>query len=155
MSLISKAASLAGILLETSGMAPKNTGYEIALNNIFNGKSYIKMKQIIAEQGGDPKVKADQIPVGSYRHQFTAQNDGYITLVDNESIVRIAKAAGAPVDRGSGIVLNQKQGYKVKKGDILYEIYSDKSSKLSEAVNIANYDPPIIIEGMLLKVYPA
>jgi len=155
MSLISKAASLAGILLETSGMAPKNMGYEIALNNILNGKSYIKMKQIIAEQGGDPEVKADQIPVGSYRHQFTAESDGYITLVDNESIVRIAKAAGAPTDRGSGIVLYQKQGYKVKKGDVLYEIYSDKSSKLSEAVNIANYDPPVIIEGMLLKVYPA
>ncbi|MEM0123857.1 MAG: AMP phosphorylase [Conexivisphaerales archaeon] len=154
MSLLSKASSLAGILLETAGLASRNTGYDISMGNLLSGKSYNKMKQIIAEQGGNPEVQPDQIPVGSYKHEFKADNDGYIILVDNESIVRIAKAAGAPVDSGSGIILHKKQGYKVRKGDVLFEIYSDKSSKLSEAVNVANYDPPIIIEGMLLKVYP-
>ncbi len=155
MSLLSKSSSLAGLLLETAGLANKGMGYDVALNSVLNGKSYVKMKQIIAEQGGNPEVKPDQIPVGNYRHEFRAEADGYVTLVDNESIVNIARAAGAPLDLGAGVILHQKQGYKVKRGDVLFEVFSSKSSKLSEAVNVASYDPPIMIEGMLLKVYPS
>ena len=74
--------------------------------------------------------------------------------MDNESIVQISRAAGTPSDKGAGIILYQKQGYKVKKGDILFEIYAERSSRLSDAVNLASYSPPVLLEGMLLKSYP-
>lgn len=112
------------------------------------------MKEIIEAQGGNPNVKPDDLPVGSYRHVIKAETDGYVTSVDNEAIVEISRAAGAPLDKGAGVVLYQKQGYKVNKNDPLLEIYAERSSKLSDAITIAERKLPVLVEGMLLKVYP-
>ncbi len=154
MSLLSKSASLAGILLEATGVVQKGQGYEAAMDMIMKGKTYQKMKEIIEAQGGNPNVKPDDLPVGSYRHIIKAESDGYVTAVDNEAIVEIARAAGAPLDKGAGVVLYQKQGYKVNKNDPLLEIYAERSSKLSDAITIAERKLPVLVEGMLLKVYP-
>jgi AMP phosphorylase len=154
MSLLSKSASLAGIILEASGISQQGQGYSTAMDIMRSGKALSKMKEIIEAQGGNPDIKPDDLPVGTYRHQVVAENDGYVTLVDNESIVQISRAAGTPTDRGAGVVLHQKQGYKVKKGDVLFEIYAERGSRLSDAVNLASYSPPIVLEGMLLKSYP-
>ena len=155
MSLLSKSASLAGILLEASGVVQRGLGYDVALDMIFKGKAYEKMKQIIEAQGGNPNVKPDDLPVGSYRHVIKAETDGYVTMVDNEAIDEIARAAGAPIDKGAGVVLYQKQGYKVNKNDPILEIYAERSSKLSEAISVAERKNPVLVEGMLLKVYPS
>jgi len=154
MSLLSKSASLAGILLDASGISKQGEGYDVAMELLKTGKALSKFREIIEAQGGNPNVKPDDLPIGTYRHEVIAESDGYVTLVDNESLVQIARAAGAPTDKGAGIILHQKQGYKVKKGDVLFEIYAERSSKLSDAVNIATYSPPVMIEGMLLKSYP-
>ncbi len=154
MSLLSKSASLAGIILEASGISQQGEGYNTAMDILKTGKALSKIREIIEAQGGNPNVKPDDLPVGTYKHEVIAESDGYVTLVDNESIVQIARAAGTPVDRGAGIILHQKQGYKVKKGDVLFEIYAERSSRLSDAVNLATYSPPVMLEGMLLKSYP-
>jgi len=154
MSLLSKSASLAGIILEASGISQQGQGYNVAMDILKSGKALLKMREIIEAQGGNPNIKPDDIPVGSYKHQVVAESDGYVTLVDNESIVQISRAAGTPSDKGAGIILYQKQGYKVKKGDVLFEIYAERSSRLSDAVNLASYSPPVLLEGMLLKSYP-
>ncbi|MGC8568822.1 MAG: AMP phosphorylase [Nitrososphaeria archaeon] len=154
MSLLSKSASLAGLLLEASGIVQKGLGYEVALDSLMKGKPYLKMKEIIEAQGGNPNVKPDDLPIGTYRHVIKSETDGYVTLIDNDAIVEIARTAGAPADRGAGVLLYQKQGYKVNKGDPLLEIYAERSSKLSDAVNVAERRNPVVVEGMLLKVYP-
>ena len=154
MSLLSKSASLAGLLLEASGIVQKGLGYEAAIDSMMKGKSYLKMKEIIEAQGGNPNVKPDDLPVGTYRHVIKSETDGYVTLIDNNAIVEIARAAGAPADRGAGVLLYQKQGNKENKGDTLLEIYAERSSKLSDAVNVAERRNPVVVEGMLLKVYP-
>jgi AMP phosphorylase len=48
--------------------------------------------------------------------------EGYVTHIRNKAIVQIARAAGAPKDKGAGILLNVTKGIKVKEGDLLFEI---------------------------------
>jgi hypothetical protein len=42
----------------------------------------------------------------------------------------------------------------VARGDLLLEVYAERSSKLSEAAAIAESRVPVLVEGMLLKEIP-
>jgi len=154
MSLVEKSTALAGLLLEMGGVVAKGFGKEKAMEILRSGKALQKMREIIEAQGGDPNVKPEDIPVGDRKHVVTAPCDGYITQVDNKTIVDIARAAGAPADKGAGVLLHAKVGYKVKKGDVLMEIYAERSTKLQDAVSILSQRNPIVVEGMLLQTLP-
>jgi AMP phosphorylase len=149
-SLIEKSTALAGLLLEMSGVTPRGQGQYKAKDILATGKALQKMREIIEAQGGDPKVRPEDIPVGSHRIKISSPADGYVVSVDNNAIKDIARAAGSPVDRGAGIKLHAKRGYIVKKGDPLIEIYAESESKLSEAQAQAMKLQPITVEGMLL-----
>jgi len=153
-SLVEKSTALAGILLEMAGLAPIGGGKEMAKSILESGKALKKMREIIEAQGGDPNVKPEDIPVGEYRATIKAPCDGYVTGVSNRAVNAIARAAGAPVEKGAGVVVYWKRGAKVKKGDPLLEIYAERESKLSEAYSIASKLRPITIEGMLLQRVP-
>jgi AMP phosphorylase len=153
-SLIEKSTALAGMLLEFAGKATKGTGQNLARQILEDGKALKKMLEIIEEQGGDPHVKSDLIPVGEHRHQVIAQADGYITHISNAAINQVAKAAGAPVDRGSGLILFGKRGHQVRKGEPILEIYSERESKLEQAYALMVKLKPVTIEGMLLEEIP-
>ncbi|MFH1285231.1 MAG: thymidine phosphorylase, partial [Candidatus Micrarchaeota archaeon] len=132
--LLDKSCQLAGALLEMSGKVPKGRGMAAAADIIRSGKAYKKMLEIIEEQGGNPRVKIDDLNVGTYRHVVKAEQTGRISHVDNRAISRIARAAGAPKDKGAGIILYCEQGDKVNAGDKLFEIVSESESKLSFAI---------------------
>jgi len=153
-SLIEKSTSLAGLLLELSGVAPRGTGQEAAKEALRTGRALKKMREMIEAQGGDPKVKPEDIPVGEYRVQLKAPADGYVTGVDNASIATIARLAGAPSEKGAGVLLHAKQGYKVRRGDVLLEIFAERESKLTEAYEAATRLRPVTVEGMLLRRVP-
>lgn len=153
-SLVEKATGLAGLLLELGGVVPENRGQEYAKEILRSGKALKKMQEIIEAQGGDPNIKPEDIPIGEHVARLEAKADGYVTQVNNKSITKIAQAAGAPRDKGAGVVLNHKIGYKVSRGDTLLSIYAERESKLHEATAIATRTVPIIVEGMLLQKYP-
>jgi len=153
-SLIEKSTALAGILLEMGGVAPRGQGKEVAKEILFSGKALEKMREIIEAQGGDPNVKPEDIPIGPHQIQIKAPCDGFVTNVDNTAITAIARAAGAPAEKGAGVVLRWKRGYKVRKGDVILEIYAERESKLTQAYNVAVKTTPITIEGMLLQRVP-
>lgn len=153
-SLIEKATSLAGLLLELAGVVPKGSGQDAAKEALRTGRALEKIKQIIEAQGGDPEVKPEDIPVGEYVAEIRAPADGYVTQVDNAGIVAVATLAGAPTEKGAGVLLHAKQGYKVKKGDVLMEIHAERESKLTEAYEAAIRLRPITVEGMLLRRVP-
>lgn len=148
--LVQKSCKLAGAILEMGGKAESGRGYAIALQLLQNGKAYEKMKEIIEMQGGNPNVKPDDLPIGQYREQFYAQEDGRIHLVDNRAVNRIARAAGAPKSKGSGMILYVESGDKVKKGQLLFEIVSESETKLSFASELAKDINPIELEAVIL-----
>ena len=75
--------------------------------------------------------------------------------MSNMAVNAIARAAGAPVEKGAGVIVYWKRGAKVKKGDPLLEIFAERESKLSEAYSVATRLRPITIEGMLLQRVPS
>ncbi len=153
-SLVEKSVSLAGLIFEMTGYAFKGEGSKLAMEILKSGRALKKFREIIENQGGNPNIKPNDIPVGSYKYEILAESDGYVTLVDNTVINAIGRAAGAPLEKGAGIMIYAKQGYKVEKGQVLMEIYAERATKLQEAISICNSSRPIVVEGMLLSTYP-
>ncbi|MCJ7647049.1 MAG: thymidine phosphorylase, partial [Candidatus Lokiarchaeota archaeon] len=75
-----------------------------------------------------------------------------ITEVNNKMINQIAKAAGCPHSKKSGVELFKKQGARIKEGDLVFKIYADSQTKLKRAEKIYNSTGgPIILGGMMIE----
>ena len=155
--LIDKATTLAGMLFEMVGA--KN-GKHKAENILKSKKAELKMRQIIEAQGGNPRIKPEEIPVGSEIVEVKAEQSGRTLWISTESVVQIAREAGAPKEKGAGVVLKAKLGDPVRKGSVLFQIYAERDSKLQSAVELATTLQPYILsrkpeERMLLDQVPA
>ena len=110
------------------------------------------MKKIIEAQGGDPEIKPEDIKLGPYIKEFFSTKEGYIVEVNNSIINQIAKTAGCPSSKTSGVEIIKKQGAKIKEGEIVFKIYSHSESKLRKAEKIYNVTGgPIRLGGMLIE----
>ena len=114
------------------------------------------MREIIEAQGGDPEIKPENIEVGNKTFKIKSDTEGRVLWIKNSAIVLIAREAGAPKDKGAGIHLNVKMGDIVRKGDVLFTIYSNNYIRLSDAVKLADELEPMVIgkkfeERMLLE----
>jgi AMP phosphorylase len=151
-SLIEKSTDLAGIILEMSGKAQKGMGQAMAKEILRSGKAYEKMKKIIKAQGGNPEITPEDIKLGPHIKEFFSSKEGYIVEVNNSIINQIAKAAGCPSSRTSGIEIIKKQGAKVKEGELVFRIYSHSESKLRKAEKVYNATGgPIRLGGMVIE----
>jgi AMP phosphorylase len=152
-SLREKSLELTGMLLELGGVAEKGAGYAQAEAYLTSGAALKKFLEIVEAQGGNPKVKSEDIPVGNYFEHIRSPNSGYVDRIYNRRIVEIARLAGAPDDKGAGLYLHKKVGAIVKKGEPLMTIYSSTSQGVVAAVKSAYKAIPITVEGMLLEKY--
>jgi AMP phosphorylase len=151
-----KAVSLAGMLFEMVGA---ENGRGKAEEMLDSGKAEKKMREIIAAQGGDPTVKPDDLLVGNEKTEVRSEHSGKVIWLSTEDIVRIAREAGAPKEKGAGLVLHSKLGDTVHKDQVLYEIYAERNSKLASALELANQLSPIVLtkkpaEKMILDRVP-
>ena len=153
-SLVEKSCALAGILLEMAGVAERGKGKHLAEETLKSGKALSKFKEIIEAQGGNPDITSDDIEIGKYAYDAFTPEDGYVQMVNNDAVAQICRTAGAPKDKGAGMIIWQKMGSQVKKGDKLYTIYAESSVKLEWARNLAQKLNPVPIGGMLLKRIP-
>lgn len=142
--LVNKAASLAGLLFEMMGV---NNGTQKAKELLQSGKAEKKLREIIGAQGGDPDVKPDDIEVGDETSEIRSEERGRVQWINNKAIVQIAREAGAPKTKGAGVMLRKKLGDTVKKGDVLFTIYSGSGQKLDSAFLLAEDIKPIGITG--------
>lgn len=136
--VIDKVSHVAGTLLEMAGM--KN-GQHMAIEAIKSGAAERKMREIIYAQGGDSEVKPEDIEIGQYGYEIVSDRDGLVHWIDNSQVAATARAAGSPKDKQAGIILNKKVGEAVKKGELLATVYSDKTTKLTEAEKVAGKSP--------------
>jgi len=149
-SLLEKSLGIAGILFEMTGIA--NDGYSYAKKIFESGKTLEKFKEIIAAQGGDEKIRSDDIEVGDKIYTITSQRSGIVREMNLKTINEIARAAGAPKDKGAGVYVHRKRGEVVKTGDPLLTIYAEKEWKLDNAIEVAKFERPIVVSGMILEV---
>ena len=151
-----KTTNIAGILLEMVGI---ENGKKKAEDILQSGKAERKLREIIEAQGGEPKIMPDDIKIGDKKAEVTAEEGGRVLWINNESIAQIAREAGAPKEKGSGVILKVKLGDKLGKGEVLFEIYAERNTKLEAATELAKKIPPIgtgekLEEKMLIDRIP-
>jgi len=151
-SVLEKTVSICGMLFEMGG---DYQGAEKAKQILDSGKALKKFREIVAAQGGDPDIKSSDIKVGQYSVDVIAKQSGYVGGIQNKALVRIARTAGSPKDKGAGLVISKKVGNKVDKGETIFTIYSENEWKLQEALKMAIRLEPINIQGMVLARVPA
>lgn len=125
--LVDKASHIAGILLE---MAGKKNGYQLAQEILRSGKAEEKLREIIMMQGGDREIRPDEIEIGKFGLDINAERKGVVLWLNNTGVIEVARAAGAPKDKGAGVLLYKKLNDEIHEGEKLMTIYAEKSRKL-------------------------
>ena len=105
-------------------------------------------------------MKPEDVKVGDKTAQVTANQAGKVLWMSSESLVQIARAAGAPKEKGAGVVLKAKLGDAVKKDSVLFTVYAERETKLESALEMAKRLQPYVLsrkaeERMLLDQVPA
>ena len=102
-----------------------------------NGAAMDSWKKMIRAQGGDPDAK---LPVAKEQVQIRADKDGTLSSMDAMSVGIAAWRLGAgrskqgeKVSFGAGIEIHAKPGAKVNKGDVIYTLHADESSRFERA----------------------
>ncbi len=152
---VDKVTTVAGVLLEFGGV--KN-GKKSALELLKSKKAYKKMREIIEAQGGNPDVKPEDMCPGEKIAEFKSNKPGKVLWISNKCVDMIAREAGAPRDKGAGIYFRKKLGDKVKKGETLFEIYSEKNNKFNRAIELVHKLDIMEIgkeREMMLEKFPA
>ncbi|MEQ6342290.1 MAG: thymidine phosphorylase family protein [Gammaproteobacteria bacterium] len=116
-----KALRLAGRVLEFDPDVRGGFGYAIARDILDSGRALAKMNAIIEAQGRQTTQPAP----GHLTYEVTAEQDGVITGIDNFLLARLARMAGAPMDKGAGVDLLKKLGDLVEKGEPLYRVHAE------------------------------
>jgi len=147
-SVIEKACECAGIILEMAGI---NNGFDKAKEILDSGQAHKKFIEIVTAQNGREDLKSTDLEPGKYKYDVIASHAGYVHSIRNKEIVNIAKTAGAPSDKGAGLLVFKKKGQRVEEGDVLMTIYSESKAKLDRAQKAVISNSPFEIEGMLLK----
>jgi len=116
-----KSLELAGRIIEFDPDVRGGQGYAIARDILDSGRAMSKMESIINSQG---KRKRDLTP-GKLSFEICAEKGGLVTSIDNYQLAKIARLAGAPMDKRAGVDLLKKMGDTVKKGQVLYRVHAE------------------------------
>lgn len=131
-----RALLLAGHVLELDPELEGGRGFERALELLNSGKALEAMNCLIFAQGAQDQ---EYLP-GAYVHEIRAPCSGWISAIDCHRIARIARLAGAPMDKGAGIYLLHKVGSHIGANEPLYRIHAASETGLGYAVELAADD---------------
>ncbi len=140
-----KSLLLAGELLEFVGNAKKGNGVMKAREILESGRAYDKMVEIIKAQGGSI-FSPEKIKRGRYKREFRSRVKGKILRIENSTISKVARLAGAPHDKYAGVYLFKHVNERVLKGETLLTIYSNSKDRLGFAYEEALLNNPFRIQ---------
>ncbi|MGH9803677.1 MAG: thymidine phosphorylase [Candidatus Acidiferrales bacterium] len=109
---------------------------------IASGAAAEKFRQIIAHQGGDPRVVDDpkRLPQARLRADWPAPAAGVVTSMQTERLGWATMALGAgrlrledAVDPAAGFLFHKKLGERVEKGEPLLTAFYNEERKWNEA----------------------
>lgn len=124
-----RALMLAGHVLDFDPSLTGGRGYAQALELLASGKALATMERLIEAQGRQGAT----FKVGALKHEVLSQEDGTVAAIDCHLMARIARLAGAPMDKGAGIDLLRKAGEPVRRGEPLYRIHAQSETGLGFA----------------------
>lgn len=115
-----KSLRLAAHLLEYDPKLRGGAGYARARELLESGAALKQMQRIIEAQG--PSRCSTEL--GPHSFDVKAAHDGVVSAIDCLRLNRLARTAGAPLDKGAGIRLFKKIGDRVEQGEPLYHVYT-------------------------------
>lgn len=127
---------LAGRVLDFDPALKGGEGYERARELLASGAAHEAMQRLIEAQGRQTECFA----LGAHIEDIVAPEDGRVAAIDCERIARIARLAGAPMDKGAGIDLLFKTGAIVRRGQPLFRIHANSQTGLGFAAELAHED---------------
>jgi pyrimidine-nucleoside phosphorylase len=122
---------------------------------LLSGQAAARFRELIAAQGGDPRVVDDPslLPGARLRGEIRAPADGVLAAMEAAELGRALIALGGgrekkddPIDPGVGLILHRRLGEPVVAGDLLLEILANDKDRLRAAAAVA---------GPALKIVPA
>ncbi len=137
-----KSLRLAGHMIEFEQDVRGGEGYRIASSILDSGRALAKMQALIRAQG----QRTTRVALGHLQREVVASRDGFVTGIDNRVLARIARLAGAPMDKGAGVDVYRRLGDAVRAGEPLYRIHAEFQSDFQFALNAADYDSGYRIE---------
>lgn len=136
-----KALYMAGILLEMGGKAMTGLGYRKAKKILKKGLALEQMEKIINAQG------KKRLPSNAKLiYKVKTGKEGKVSRIDNKTIARLSRIAGAPLEQAAGVYLHKKLGDKVTKGETLYEIHANNEERFSFTKELSRKDSGYIIK---------
>jgi thymidine phosphorylase len=130
------ALQLAGHVLEFDPALVGGRGLARATELLDSGAALAAMNRLIAAQG----AQRESFALGAYSEAIRAPRSGQVAAIDCQRISRIARLAGAPMDKGAGVDLLHKVGSSVMRGEPLYRIYAASAAGLGFALELAAED---------------
>ena len=138
-----KSLRLAAHVLENDPDLRGGTGYARARELLESGAALRQMQKIIDAQG----PSAYRTDLGTLKADILAADDGAVRGIDCLRLNRLARMAGAPIDKGAGIRVLKKIGDRVEKGEPIYRLHAFETSEFELAVGAAKIDAGYQIDG--------
>lgn len=116
---------------------------KMILENIQNGKAYLKFLELVSRQGGDITCVEDTLKFekAKYIMPVLSKKDGYVGKLDAEKVGKASVELGAgrikkedSIDKAVGFIFNKKIGSKVSKGDVLAYVHANNKMRAQVAI---------------------
>lgn len=130
-----KALRLAGRIIEFDPDVRGGDGFNIARDILDSGRAAARMRAIIRAQGEQPQ----SFEPGALVEEIRSPHTGVVTHIDNYQMARIARLAGAPMDKGAGVDLLKRVGDDVEAGEPLFRIHARFPADFQFASKLADH----------------
>ena len=117
-------------------------GIKISQELIQNGKAFEKFIEMVELQNGNTFYihNLDKYPKTKHREVITASKSGFMKMHDNTLIGMASLELGAGrktikdiIDPAAGIIFHPKIGTKIKKGDVIAELFTNNKPAIETA----------------------
>ncbi len=137
--LVDLCYELAGEMVSMGKEIPFQEAVKLVKKSIQDGSAYHKFLELVNTQGGD----IHSLQVNKKVQKIKSSQSGVVTAIDALEVGKLSVSLGAgrvnkedSIDHGVGIYLEKLVGDKVRKGDVIAKIYTDKKVNVNSIQNI-------------------
>jgi thymidine phosphorylase len=133
-------------MLRLAGLAHDFGAAEEAVRAALrSGSALEKFRQIVAQQGGDPRVVDDpsHLPAAPQQIVVRATRGGFVADIHAEQVGRAAMLLGAgrervgdTIDPAVGVIVKSHRGEQVRSGDGLVEVHYRADERVGAALDL-------------------
>ena len=134
-----RALTLAASVISLGTRADATEARRRAADILDSGKAYDKFERICRAQGAFRKP-----PHARLEHVIHATESGRVSSINNRTIARLAKLAGAPDVPAAGLRLHVRLNDRIERGQPMITLYADSEAELAYPLTYASETGDVI-----------